>query len=101
MRTLRHLEDILSQGLLTLSQLTIQLSPLKALNQPGVDGLERGLHALFACRQEEGTMAKFLCVLLVIGAAARMGYLREMASEYVSPSEAVPRGKIPRCKFNC
>lgn len=96
MRTLRHLEDIPSKGLLTLCQLSIQLSPLKALNQPGVDGLERGLHAFFVCRQEEGTMAKFLCVLLVIGVAARMGYLREMASEYVSPSEVVPRGKAPK-----
>jgi predicted DNA-binding protein with PD1-like motif len=41
-------------------------------------------------------MAKFLCVLLVIGVAGRMGYLREMANEYVSPSEAVPSGKAPK-----
>jgi uncharacterized protein len=41
-------------------------------------------------------MAKVLSVLLVIGVAARMGYLRETASEYVSPSETVPRGKAPK-----
>src|ERR1017187_9964399 len=41
-------------------------------------------------------MAKVLCVLLVIGVAARMGYLRETASEYVSPSETVRGVKHPR-----
>jgi len=49
MRTLRHREDTLSQGLLTLSRLTIQLSPRKALDEPGDDGLERDLHASSAC----------------------------------------------------
>jgi predicted DNA-binding protein with PD1-like motif len=43
-------------------------------------------------------MAKFLCILLVIGVAARMGYLQEIASEYVSPSEAVPSGKAPKMR---
>jgi predicted DNA-binding protein with PD1-like motif len=43
-------------------------------------------------------MAKFLCVLLVIGVAARMGYLRETASEYLSPSETMPRGKAPKMR---
>jgi predicted DNA-binding protein with PD1-like motif len=43
-------------------------------------------------------MAKFLCILLVIGVAARMGYLQEIASEYVSPSEAVSSGKAPKMR---
>src|SRR6266849_258208 len=33
------------------------------------------------------------CVLVLIGIAGLMGYSQEKASEYVSPSEAVPRGK--------
>jgi predicted DNA-binding protein with PD1-like motif len=42
-------------------------------------------------------MAKVLCVvLLLIGVAARMGYTPEMASEYVSPLHAVPRGEAPK-----
>ena len=36
------------------------------------------------------------CLLLLIGAAAVMVYSQQNASEYVSPSEAVPRGKAPR-----
>jgi len=49
MRTLRHLEDTLCQGLLTLSLRTIQLPPRKAFDEPEVDGLERDLHASSAC----------------------------------------------------
>jgi len=36
------------------------------------------------------------CVLLLIGITGLMGYSQEKASEYVAPSEAVPRGKAPR-----
>jgi len=36
------------------------------------------------------------CVLVLIGVASLMGYSQETASEYVSPSEAVPRGKAPK-----
>jgi hypothetical protein len=35
------------------------------------------------------------CILGLIGIAALMGYSQER-SEYVSPSEAVPRGKAPK-----
>jgi predicted DNA-binding protein with PD1-like motif len=38
---------------------------------------------------------KFL-VLLLIGIAAMMGYSQEKTSEYVSPLEAVPRGRTPK-----
>ena len=41
-------------------------------------------------------MAKTLCVLVLIGVTAMIGYSQETASEYVSPSEAVPRGKAPK-----
>jgi predicted DNA-binding protein with PD1-like motif len=35
-------------------------------------------------------------VLVLIGIAGLMGYSQEKASEYVAPSEAVPRGKAPK-----
>ena len=41
-------------------------------------------------------MAKILGVLVLIGVTTMVGYSREMASEYVSPSEALPRGKAPK-----
>jgi predicted DNA-binding protein with PD1-like motif len=41
-------------------------------------------------------MRKTLCVLLWIGVATMIGYSQETAGEYVSPSEAVPRGKAPK-----
>src|SRR6266498_1488508 len=37
-------------------------------------------------------------VLSWIGIATMMGYSQEKASEYVAPSEAVPRGKAPKMK---
>ena len=46
-------------------------------------------------------MAKTLCVLVLIGVTTMIGCLQETANEYVSPSEAVPRGKLRRCRFNC
>ncbi len=39
------------------------------------------------------------CILLLIGIAGLMGYSQEKANEYVSPSEAVPRGKIPKMQI--
>ena len=36
------------------------------------------------------------CVLILIGIAGLMGYSQEKGSEYVSPSEAIPRGKAPK-----
>jgi uncharacterized protein len=37
-----------------------------------------------------------LCVLALIGVTSVIGYSQETGSEYVSPSEAVPRGKAPK-----
>src|SRR6202050_3605580 len=37
-----------------------------------------------------------LCVLMLIGFTSTIGYSQETGSEYVSPSEAVPRGKAPK-----
>jgi uncharacterized protein len=39
---------------------------------------------------------RLACISVLIGIAGLMGYSQEQASEYVSPSEAVPRGKAPR-----
>src|SRR5271155_2684931 len=36
------------------------------------------------------------CALALIGIAGLMGYSQEKGSEYVAPSEAVPRGKAPK-----
>ena len=41
-------------------------------------------------------MAKTLCALALVLLATISGYSQEMAGEYVSPSQAVPRGKAPR-----
>lgn len=34
--------------------------------------------------------------LLLLGIATTIGYSQETASEYVSPSQAIPRGKAPK-----
>ena len=41
-------------------------------------------------------MANILCVLVLIGFTSMIGYSQETKNEYVSPSEAVPRGKAPK-----
>src|SRR5208283_4352088 len=41
-------------------------------------------------------MARTLLLLVLIAATTTTGYSQETASEYVSPSEAVPRGKAPK-----
>ncbi len=41
-------------------------------------------------------MRKTFCVLVLIGASSMIGYSQGTASDYVSPSEAVPRGKAPK-----
>jgi predicted DNA-binding protein with PD1-like motif len=41
-------------------------------------------------------MKRALCVLMLIGFTSTIGYSQETANEYVSPSEAVPRGKAPK-----
>jgi predicted DNA-binding protein with PD1-like motif len=47
---------------------------------------------------ERGAMTKTLCVLVLIGVTTMAGYSQETASEYVSPSEAAPRGKAPKMR---
>jgi predicted DNA-binding protein with PD1-like motif len=41
-------------------------------------------------------MARTLCVLVLIGVTIMIEYSQETPTEYVSPSEAVPRGKAPQ-----
>jgi uncharacterized protein len=41
-------------------------------------------------------MTRTLCVLAVIGVTSMIGYSQKTASEYVSPSEAVPTGRAPK-----
>jgi uncharacterized protein len=44
----------------------------------------------------EEMMTKIIFILVLIGAITMIGYSQGTASEYVSPSEAVPRGKAPK-----
>src|SRR3984893_6563539 len=41
-------------------------------------------------------MSRLLCVLVLVGITTMIGYSQDTASEYVAPSEAVPRGKAPK-----
>ena len=41
---------------------------------------------------------QFGYALLLLGFAITKGYSQDTATEYVAPSEAVPRGKAPRMK---
>src|SRR5579862_7510473 len=41
-------------------------------------------------------MTRIVCVVVLIGITTMIGYSQETASEYVSPSEAVPRGQAPK-----
>jgi predicted DNA-binding protein with PD1-like motif len=41
-------------------------------------------------------MTKTVCVMALVGVLSMIGYSHETATEYVSPSEAVPRGKAPK-----
>src|ERR1700686_322232 len=43
-------------------------------------------------------MAKTLCVLVLIGVTTLIGCSQETAGEYVSPPEAVPKGKAPKMR---
>jgi uncharacterized protein len=41
-------------------------------------------------------MTRIVCVVVLIGVTSVIGYSQETGSDYVSPSEAVPRGKAPK-----
>src|ERR1700721_2135311 len=43
-------------------------------------------------------MKRLGCVMLLIGMVGLMGYSQEKDSDYVTPSEAAPRGKAPKMK---
>lgn len=41
-------------------------------------------------------MAKAFCILVLIGVTTMMSFSQETATDYVAPSQAVPRGKAPK-----
>ena len=41
------------------------------------------------------------CALLLAGIAGLTAYSQEKESEYVAPSEAIPRARRLRCRFDC
>jgi predicted DNA-binding protein with PD1-like motif len=61
-----------------------------------LSALESGVHSIYHALSGGETMTRILCVLVLIGVMAMIAYSQETASEYVSPSEAVPRGKAPK-----
>jgi uncharacterized protein len=52
-------------------------------------------HFVHVIRKGE-TMVKILCVLVLMGVTTMIVYSQETATEYVSPSQAVPGGKAPK-----
>jgi hypothetical protein len=42
------------------------------------------------------TLKRLSCALSLVGIAATMTHSEEASSEYVSPSEAVPKGRAPK-----
>jgi uncharacterized protein len=57
---------------------------------------EKRLYTAKAYAAGRETIVRSLCVLVLIGITTMLGYSQETASDYVSPSEAVPRGKAPK-----
>jgi hypothetical protein len=64
-----------------------------------ISGSGRGIWHI-CCMSLEGGRRKrwqrLFCVLVLIGVTTVSGFSQGTASEYVSPSEAVPRGKAPK-----
>src|SRR5260370_14895673 len=46
--------------------------------------------------QSPKTFAEVLCLLVLIGITTMLGYSQAAGSDYVSPSDAVPKGKAPK-----
>ena len=44
-------------------------------------------------------MTRIVCVVVLIGVTSVIGYSQETATQYVSPSEAVPSGKAPQMQL--
>src|SRR5580704_2377763 len=44
------------------------------------------------------TFAEVLCLLVLIGITTMLGYSQAAASDYVSPSDAIPKGKAPKMR---
>ena len=61
-----------------------------------VDGLSKVFGTFLACHKEEETMTKNSLCSGTDWATTLIGHSQKTASEYASPSEAVPRGKAPK-----
>ena len=48
--------------------------------------------------QSPKTSAEVLCLLVLIGITTMLGYSQAAGSDYVSPSDAVPKGKAPKMR---
>ena len=48
--------------------------------------------------QSPKVFAEVLCLLVLIGLTAMLGYSRAAGSDYVSPSDAIPKGKAPKMR---
>jgi len=65
-------------------------------NSIPINATEKRLYTAKAHAAGRETTVRTLCVLVVIGITTMLGYSQETVSDYVSPSEAVPRGKAPK-----
>jgi uncharacterized protein len=48
--------------------------------------------------QSPKTFAEVLCLLVLIGITTMLGYSQAAGSDYVSPSDAIPKGKAPKMR---
>ena len=48
--------------------------------------------------QSPKTLAEVLCLLVLIGITTMLGYSQAAGSDYVSPSDAVPKGRAPKMR---
>jgi hypothetical protein len=68
----------------------------EAPNSIPINSTEKRLYTAKAHATGRETTVRTLCVLVLIGITTMLGYSQETVSDYVSPSEAVPRGKAPK-----
>src|SRR6202140_1012231 len=48
--------------------------------------------------QSPKTFAEVLCLLVLIGSTTMLGYSQAAGSDYVSPSDAIPKGRAPKMR---
>jgi uncharacterized protein len=68
----------------------------EAPNSTPIHSKEKRLCTAKAYAAGRETTVGVLCLVVLIGITTTLGYSQETVSDFVSPSEAVPRGKAPK-----